>query len=131
VYTHPTHPSPTFKLPLLCEHLEELSAQCAASLRSGFVELALDLQVRKETVLSEVASLWSQLDSAGRTKMRHQVERIRSVLHAEMAAAADATDSLKSDLLAVGAEQRRLTQLRHYSTASESPAGRDSVRTCG
>ena len=118
---------------LLCQHAEELSAQCATSIRSKSIDSLLDSQSRKNTIVEQLAALLPTLDLTDFPDLQDAIGRLRETLQAEMSMLTAAVGDLRHELLTVGAAQRRLAQARHYETAAQtlSPAGGDHLSVCG
>jgi len=118
---------------LLCQHGEELSEQCATSIRSKSIDSLIESQARKNTIIEELAAILPTLDLTQCPDLQRAVGRLREALQAEMSMLTGAVGDLQHELLTVSAAQRRLVQARHYETAVHalSPAGGGHLSTCG
>lgn len=121
------------KAMLLCAYAEELSRQCAIAIHDGHAELLVEIQVRKHTVIEELAASLTDHSPPELEEIRQAVEKLRSSLTKEMLFFREAAQECQSGLLEVRAAQRRLVDLRQYSRGSDAhhtPTG-SQIYVCG
>ena len=120
------------KAVLLCAHAQELSQECVIAARHGEMETLIDLQARKQTVIQELTVLLKIPDVADSPVLQKAVGLLREALRAEAHGFAAGAETLRNELIAANAAQRRLTQAQRYDTGGQSlPHGGSQLSVCG
>ena len=103
---------------LLCRHSEEISIQIIHSIRIGD-DILNSLQLRKHTLIEELAPLLQVLDLGNLPELRLAVDRLKATLQSEMRTLAETSSCLRAEYSSVGTAQRRLTQARGYEPVEQ------------